>query len=104
VPYNTWRTYDPENTLRFYGLRLHEVGMIQNHPENNCSGHRLAVPQRGQEGTQSLMIVVAKKPDDAKTLARIRGLGFAGLITEGAHHQPHHLAMAKGEALPGHTH
>lgn len=24
--------------------------------------------------------------------------------TEGAHHQPHHLAMAKGEALPGHTH
>ena len=50
------------------------------------------------------LIVVAKKPDDAKTLARIRGLGFAGLITEGAHHQPHHLAMAKGEALAGHTH
>ena len=43
-------------------------------------------------------------PDDTRTLARIRGLGFAGLITEGAHHQPHHLAMAKGEALAGHTH
>ena len=27
------------------------------------------------------LIVVAKKPDDARTLARIRGLGFAGLIT-----------------------
>jgi hypothetical protein len=50
------------------------------------------------------LIVVAKKPDDTRTLARIRGLGFAGLITEGAHHQPHHLAMAKGEALAGHTH
>jgi hypothetical protein len=50
------------------------------------------------------LIVVAKKPDDATALARIRGLGFAGLITEGAHHQPHHLAMAKGEALAGHTH
>ena len=49
------------------------------------------------------LIVVAKKPDDARALARIRGLGFAGLITEGAHHQPHHLAMAKGEALAGHT-
>jgi hypothetical protein len=50
------------------------------------------------------LIAVTKKPDDAKTLARIRGLGFAGLITEGAHHQAHHLAMAKGEALPGHAH
>ena len=50
------------------------------------------------------LTVVTKKPDDPKLLARIRGLGFAGLITEGAHHQPHHLAMARGEALAGHTH
>jgi hypothetical protein len=50
------------------------------------------------------LVVVAKKPDDARAVARIRGLGFAGLITDGAHHQPHHLAMAKGEALAGHTH
>ncbi len=50
------------------------------------------------------LTVVAKKPDDAKAVARIRGLGFAGLITEGAHHQIHHLAMAKGEAVAGHTH
>lgn len=50
------------------------------------------------------LIVVAKSPADAKVVARIRGLGFAGLITEGAHHQPHHLAMAKGEALGGHKH
>jgi hypothetical protein len=50
------------------------------------------------------LTVVGKNPDDAKLVARIRGLGFAGLITEGAHHQPHHLAMAKGGALTGHTH
>jgi hypothetical protein len=50
------------------------------------------------------LTVVAKRPDDTKLLARIRALGFAGLITEGAHHQPHHLAMAKGEALSGHRH
>ena len=50
------------------------------------------------------LTVVAKKADDAKAVARIRGLGFAGLMTEGAHHQAHHLAMAKGEAIAGHAH
>jgi NitT/TauT family transport system substrate-binding protein len=32
VHYAAWRTYDPENTLRFYGLRVHDVGLIRNHP------------------------------------------------------------------------
>jgi hypothetical protein len=50
------------------------------------------------------LTVIARNPDDGKVIARIRGLGFAGLLTEGAHHQAHHLAMAKGEALIGHTH
>jgi hypothetical protein len=45
------------------------------------------------------LTVVAKKPESATVVARIRGLGFAGLITEGAHHQAHHLAMARGETL-----
>jgi len=50
------------------------------------------------------LTVAAERPDDAKLVARIRGRGFAGLMTHGAHHQPHHLAMAKGELLTGHTH
>ncbi len=50
------------------------------------------------------LTVTAKAADDAKTVARLRGLGFIGLLTEGGHHGPHHLAMAKGEALPGHAH
>ena len=50
------------------------------------------------------MIVVARDPADAKTVARIRGLGFAGLLVQGGHHGPHHLAMAKGDTLPGHQH
>jgi hypothetical protein len=33
---------------------------------------------------------------DAKEVEHIRGLGFIGLLVSGAHHQPHHLAMAKG--------
>jgi hypothetical protein len=50
------------------------------------------------------LTVVARGVDDPKVVARIRGLGFAGLLTEGGHHQPHHLAMARGHALRGHTH
>jgi hypothetical protein len=50
------------------------------------------------------LTVTAEPPDDPKGVARLRGLGFIGLLTEGAHHGPHHLAMAKGEVLPGHGH
>ena len=50
------------------------------------------------------LTVVAKNADDATTVARIRGLGFIGLLVQGGHHQPHHLAMARGEAGPGHGH
>ncbi len=32
VPYNRWREYDPEDTMRFYALRLHEAGMISSTP------------------------------------------------------------------------
>ena len=32
VPYNKWRVYDPEDTVRFYALRLHEAGMIKSSP------------------------------------------------------------------------
>lgn len=32
VPYGVWRTYNPETTLRFYALRLYEVGMIKSDP------------------------------------------------------------------------
>jgi NitT/TauT family transport system substrate-binding protein len=33
VPYGRWREYDPEDTVRFYALRLHEVGMIKTTPQ-----------------------------------------------------------------------
>ncbi len=34
VPYGTWREYDPEDTMRFYALRLHEAGMIKSSPND----------------------------------------------------------------------
>ena len=33
LPYDRWREYDPEDTVRFYALRLHEVGMIKSSPQ-----------------------------------------------------------------------
>jgi NitT/TauT family transport system substrate-binding protein len=33
LSYARWRTHDPTDTLRFYALRLHEVGMIKNTPQ-----------------------------------------------------------------------
>jgi hypothetical protein len=42
------------------------------------------------------LTVTAKGAEDAKAVARLRGLGFIGLLTEGSHHGPHHLAMARG--------
>jgi NitT/TauT family transport system substrate-binding protein len=32
LPYASWRELDPEDALRFYALRLHEVGMIKSSP------------------------------------------------------------------------
>jgi len=33
LPYDKWREYDPEDTLRFYALRLHEAGMVNSTPQ-----------------------------------------------------------------------
>ena len=33
LPYGVWRDYDPEDTLRFYALRMHETGMIKSTPQ-----------------------------------------------------------------------
>jgi len=33
LPYSQWREYSPEDTLRFYALRLYEVGMLKSIPQ-----------------------------------------------------------------------
>jgi NitT/TauT family transport system substrate-binding protein len=32
INYNRWREYDPEDTVRFYSLRLREVGLVKSSP------------------------------------------------------------------------
>ena len=33
IRYSRWRDYHPEDTIRFYALRLHEVGMMKSTPQ-----------------------------------------------------------------------
>jgi len=33
LPYGKWRDYDPEDTLRFYSLRMRDAGLIKSSPQ-----------------------------------------------------------------------
>ena len=39
VRYDVWRDFDPEDSLRFYALRLHEAGLIKATPEKLIAEH-----------------------------------------------------------------
>jgi NitT/TauT family transport system substrate-binding protein len=39
IPYNRWREYDAEDSIRFYALRLHEVGVIKSSPNTLIAKH-----------------------------------------------------------------
>lgn len=48
--------------------------------------------------------VVAADASDARLVAKVRGLGFIGLMALGDHHAAHHLAIARGGPVAGHDH
>lgn len=50
----------------------------------------------------AVFTVTAKDGGAVQSVDRIRALGFAGLLTLGEHHAAHHLALARGDTLPGH--
>lgn len=37
IPYGKWREYDPEDTLRFFALRMRDVGMLKSTPQKIIS-------------------------------------------------------------------
>jgi len=45
-------------------------------------------------------VVLTVTASDPRQAVKIRALGFIGIMTEGMHHQRHHLAMARGELAP----
>ena len=39
VRYDVWRDFDPEDSLRFYALRMHEAGLIKSSPQKLIADH-----------------------------------------------------------------
>ncbi len=73
--------------------------MLANHSmmlDKSTDYHAMTAPVPG--GLR--FTVTARNPSDTSMVARIRGLGFAGLLTEGDHHAAHHMALARGAAAP----
>ncbi len=48
--------------------------------------------------------VLTVRTGEPAVVAKIQGLGFYGLMALGAHHQPHHWAMARGDGDRVHKH
>jgi ribosomal protein L15 len=57
---------------------------------------------RAKAETMANGVRLSVTSNDAREVQHIRGLGFIGLLVSGSHHQPHHLAMAKGEMTHAH--
>ena len=45
------------------------------------------------------IVTTAKQPSDSALVARIRALGFVGMLTDGDHHARHPIALARGDAM-----
>ncbi len=39
IPYGKWREYNPEDTIRFYSLRMRDIGMIESNPQQIIDQH-----------------------------------------------------------------
>jgi len=63
------------------------------------NGYKGWVTKAAKLPNGELLTVTSGEPAE---IQHIRGLGFIGLMVSGSHHQPHHLAMAKGQF--GHRH
>lgn len=50
------------------------------------------------------LVVTAADTSDAASVAKLRGLGFIGLMVAGDHHAAHHMALARGDKMAEHGH
>lgn len=73
--------------------------MVVNHMTTlQASGKYVTKVTKIKDGVTAT--VTAPPPASEKAVARIRGLGFSGLMTEGMHHMRHHGSMARGDSMP----
>jgi len=70
-------------------------------PELEAMGDYRATVEDIPRGAR--LTVTAADPRDATTVAKIRALGFMGLLTLGNHHAQHHIALARGASMAGHV-
>lgn len=68
--------------------------MAKEHGSMMRGGGLTWVTEEIAEGVK--VTVTSTTPADAKSVVRIRGLGFIGLMTVGEHHTVHHLGVARG--------
>ena len=67
----------------------------------NAGGALRVITTRTPAGAR--VVITAPDPGDARAVARVRGLGFHGFLVLDDHHGAHHLALARGDAMPDHS-
>lgn len=67
----------------------------------NSGGPRVA---RTELADGARLVVTVPDTTDVAAVARLRGLGFIGLMVSGDHHAAHHIALARGDAMADHGH
>lgn len=50
------------------------------------------------------LIVTVADPSETAAVAKLRALGFIGLMATGDHHAAHHMALARGDVMADHGH
>lgn len=69
-----------------------------------------AVPKEGGQAAFTAIAEIVKmleairRMTSSRAVARIRGLGFIGVVALGDHHAPHHLGIANGSMAGMHGH
>lgn len=84
------------------GIRFNITGEAEviNSIQNMVVAHAIELNKLAEYTTMTevidngIALTITSKADN--TVAKIKGLGFFGLMTTGSHHQKHHLAMALG--------
>jgi hypothetical protein len=75
-------------------LAIRRMVPAQAHEVDGVNGWKTEVESRADG------VVLTVTATDPKQATKIRALGFIGVMAEGAHHQRHHLAMARGDFVP----
>jgi hypothetical protein len=75
-------------------LAIQRMVPAQAHEINGMNGWKVKAESRADG------VVLTVTASDPQQVVKIRALGFIGIMTEGMHHQRHHLAMARGELTP----